>query len=200
MPPTPSPRSWPAPPTAGDLRLNIGCGEHYAPGWTNTDLIHHPVAGIRPDIITPVGEPLPFADGTASHIYVGHVLEHIPWDDVHGFLLDIGRVATTGAIVCVVGPDVRRALNQWKAGNLNEATMLDAILENESSYQSAGMWPGARHQWNCHEARVLLALDHAGLAGRPVPIDSAELDPWPVVSRIGWQFAILATNPGHNGA
>lgn len=176
------------------LRLNLGCGTHYAKGWTNTDLVHRADAGIEPDIVTTAGEPLPFADKTATHIYVGHILEHIPWDDVHGFLLDIQRVATTDATICVVGPDVRRALDQWKAGTLDETTLLDAILENESSYQSAGMWPGARHQWNCYEARVLLALHHAGLVGRPVPITSAELNPWPVVSRIGWQFAILITN------
>jgi hypothetical protein len=177
------------------LRLNIGCGVHYAAGWTNTDVISRPEAGVTPDVVTPVGEPLPFEDGGAQAIMLGHVLEHIPWDDVHSFLLEVRRVAAPSAHICVVGPDTLRALHGWKAGTVDDPLFLDAILENEASYQDAGMWPGTRHCWNCHEARVLLALRNAGMTGRAVDITSPELDSFPVTSRVWWQFAILVEIP-----
>lgn len=176
------------------MRLNIGCGPHYAEGWTNTDVVRNEEHGITPDIIAPASN-LPMEDSSVTAVYVGHMLEHVAWESVAEVLAEMIRVMEPGAPLMVVGPDTRLALQMWRAGQLSDSD-LDAILENEASYQGAGCWDGARHQWNCHSARVVLALSCAGFTDvTPLPIASPELDTWPVVSRIGWQCAVRALAP-----
>lgn len=183
------PPSW-----EGEL-LNVGCGPFYAPGWCNLDVTRNPDGGILPDILLERYDQLPFTDGAAGAVYLGHVLEHVPWVGVIPYLIEVHRVLAPGAPVCVVGPDVKRATRMWAAGEL-EWEWLEAVWENDLSFQEAGVWEGARHQWNADGQRVARVLEAAGFVEvEEVELTSARLDPFPVVSRIGWQCAVLATKP-----
>ncbi len=51
------------------MNLNIGCGQHHASGWLNTD-IH--ADGPSPDMLCSVLS-LPFDDGSVERVYCGHV-------------------------------------------------------------------------------------------------------------------------------
>ena len=53
--------------------LNIGCGNHFHPAWTNLDLISESLDVIPYDITT----GLPFADNSIDAVYHSHVLEHL---------------------------------------------------------------------------------------------------------------------------
>lgn len=186
------------------MKLNVGCGPHYAPGWINLDV--HRGDGVEPDdLITPfrrefsngVGRWLPFDDGTIDQVYLGHVLEHVPWDDVVALLQSVKRVLSEDGTVCVVGPDTRRALELWAAGSGHvPREILDACLEDDSAFMvsdgKVAGWPGARHQWNCYEDRVAAALRHAGFSVVHLEPTDPDLDDYPVVSRAPWQFFLLA--------
>src|SRR5690606_17814756 len=73
------------------LWLNVGCGTHRAPApWVNIDVVDQ--GDTRPDVVVPAGTPLPYEAGTVERVYLGHVLEHVPWPNVAGFLAEIRRV------------------------------------------------------------------------------------------------------------
>ena len=186
------------------MDLNIGCGPHYALGWHNIDV--HDGDGVHPDEVVPtfrpefsngVGRWLPYEDGSVQRVMLGHVLEHLPWASVPDFLLAVKRVLHHTGTLCVVGPDTRRALELWQAGSGHvPREILDACLEDDSAYMlsdgKVAGWEGARHQWNCYEARVAAALRATGFVVESHHPGSVVLEQYPVVSRAPWQFFCVA--------
>lgn len=70
------------------MKLNLGCGDHRAPEpWVNVDSW----SGVRPDVLADV-RALPWPDKSAEAIYCGHVLEHLPLDQVGLALAEVRRV------------------------------------------------------------------------------------------------------------
>lgn len=158
--------------------LNIGCGEFYAPGWVNVDL---PGTGHQLDEEGSILD-LPFDDATFDRAYVGHVLEHVRVDQVAIALDELHRVLKPGARLCVVGPDYVRAV-EYKFNRQVVKGVIDGPV-------------GSPHLWVSTGDAASLALHlHGWEHVVEVPIRSLKDDDWPVVSFIGWQFAVLATRP-----
>lgn len=186
--------------------LNVGCGPWRAPApWINLDVVE--TATIHPDrIVTDSLRPAAdWADGSVDRIYLGHVLEHVPVDELPAFFVDLTRALTLGGEVCVVGPDVLRAITRWHDG-LEPWDLVMATLEGpdyhpaDQGFQLADRpdlaWREARHWWNCTEARVVRVLGDAGFWQVTThPLDSPHLDRWPVTDRAAWQCAVTATRP-----
>lgn len=187
--------------------LNVGCGPHYVGGWVNTDVWSN--ADTHPDVLVKPGEPYPFEDNTFDAIYMGHVLEHIPWPQVPTFLADMSRIAKPSAPFLVVGPDVHRTVNLWKQ-NSPEAPwwLVLATMEHQELDPSDGVtewWDGAHHHWNCHEERVVKLLSKRGfteiesfsdriLTTGPFRDSSNESIAWPANNFTSWQFAVRCIN------
>lgn len=186
--------------------LNAGCGTHYAQGWVNCDVWQSDTT--KPDVVVQEGSPYPFPDDHFDAIYLGHVIEHIDWRSVPGFLRDMRRVAKTGAPILVVGPDVYKTIQRWKDG-LEPWHMVASTMEHqEHNYQpnrEEEFWDGATHHWNCHHQRVWDILDNLGYLDLKdyfdiIPndtsmkswTDSSTGISWPVVAKWHWQFAIHA--------
>jgi len=181
------------------IYLNVGCGPHRAPEpWINLDV--HEGDGNYPDIVVEdASRPCAgWESDTVDRIYLGHVLEHIPVDELPGFLADIHRVLKPDGEIAVVGPDVFRTIKLWKEGT-EPWTMIDSVLEGpdfyaESPATSSGGWRYARHWWNCHEERVVLILKEAGFVDvTPLSLDQRALRSWPVVGFAKWQCAVVAS-------
>lgn len=174
--------------------LNIGCGTHNAPApWWNIDTTRRVDCAaedvIDPDEIIDPDKPLPYDDNSAERVLLSHVLEHVPWEQVPDFLLDVRRVAADELLV--VGPDVYRTIDAYKRG-VRPWSLLATVLEHKDWPPDMAAWPGAPHHWNCHEARVMEALGRTGWNAQPV-LDDADLASWPLVGwDRGWQFAIIA--------
>lgn len=168
--------------------LNVGSGTHNAPRpWWNIDVVEKD--DIRPDQVVTPGEPLPFPDDSCDRIMLSHVLEHIPWEDVPAFLRDIRRISSDE--VLVLGPDVYRTIQSYADGT-EPWSILASVIEHKDYPDDMAAWPGAPHHWNCHEARVMEALNRCGFNAQPV-LDDGLLASWPVVAwNRRWQFAILA--------
>lgn len=183
--------------------VNVGCGPHRADSpWINLDVVHR-LGEIEPDIVVERHDPLGgFDDGTIDRIYLGHVLEHLPWDrdaeghDLHTFLETCHAKLDAHGDVLIVGPDVLRTIKGYKRGDAAMPwEIVVAVIEGDDAFQYGGAaWEGARHQWNASAERVILALTAAGFAlTREVPMNDTELlDDWPVVSRAEWQSAVHA--------
>lgn len=172
------------------MKLNLGCGTHYAEGWVNLDATER--EGVIPDRIVDPADPFAtFDPASADAVYLGHVLEHIPWAAIPRALAQVRAVLRAGGEVLVVGPDVWRTVNRWKAGQ-EPRSILEAVLEGDHDYLPAED-PGT-HKWNCHEARVVGALERAGFVNVHA-VRGDYLGGWPVVGWADWQCAVFAVNP-----
>lgn len=168
--------------------INVGCGTHRAPApWVNLD--SHRGDGVNPDVVVTPGEPLPYDDDSCERVFLSHVLEHIPWEDLPDFLRDVRRVAC--GEVMIVGPDTYRVIESYRSGRM-PWSLVASVMEHKDYPDDMAAWPGAPHHWNCHEARVAAVLDRVGFTSAPV-LDHSLLTSWPVVGwEPLWQFALIA--------
>jgi SAM-dependent methyltransferase len=109
--------------------LNIGCGGHYHPAWTNIDL-----AASGPDVIVcDILGRLPFPDGMFRAAYSCHVLEHLTPEDALGLLREARRVLAPGGIVRCVVPDGAAQARSY-------LDSLDAALAGTPGAEAAYDW------------------------------------------------------------
>lgn len=73
------------------LKLNLGCGEKYLPGYVNCDLLSHVRADRHFDLNR---VPYPFAAGCAAEILLDNVLEHL--DDLLAVMGELHRLLAPG--------------------------------------------------------------------------------------------------------
>lgn len=162
------------------MRVNLGCGEHYVPGWVNVD--HR--SPHRHDLTADLTQPLPDTLDNISDVYAGHVLEHMDLADVTRLLADLHRRMLPGGRIMIVGPDVVRARAMHAAGQLDDSD-LRLIVEG------GGRWPGDRHRWECQPSLLIAMLEAAGWQhADQVPLLSVSDVDWPIVSWAPWQCAV----------
>jgi predicted SAM-dependent methyltransferase len=154
--------------------LTVGSGPHYMPGWCNLDLYAND-ADIKADMFD-----MPFKDSIFTRVYVGHVAEHIDYNQLPALLKEIHRVAEDGAEVIFVGPDIDKAVltsqPQW---------LLEAIVRNE------GPTPGTGHMWSSSEYMMLQMLNgQLDLNYEPYPIALTLRPDWANPSDAPWQYCI----------
>lgn len=159
--------------------LHLGSGEHPAPGWLNVD-----VDPKRPCQVLSDGFRLSFRSRTFRRVYLGHVLEHVRWENLPAFGAEIRRVSVPGARVAIVGPDIARAVKTDQPKDL----LLAVIGEGDG--------PEA-HQWIATEEFTVRAAEACGLMNvRPVPVSSVAPPEWPNPAAYdSWQCAMLAEVP-----
>jgi predicted SAM-dependent methyltransferase len=90
-------------------KLNIGAGPNPLPGWLNVDIEpHHDV--IKMDAT----KQFPFEDGTFSHIFSEHAIEHLEQWGAENMLRESYRVLRPGGRIRIATPDNEflRALQQ----------------------------------------------------------------------------------------
>ncbi len=95
------------------LKLNVGCGNVYFPGWVNID-IEAEGADLKHDL----REPLPYEDNAAEFIYNEHFIEHLTVQEGEVVLKDFYRVLKKGGVLRVATLDldyiVYRYCFNWK--------------------------------------------------------------------------------------
>lgn len=84
------------------VRINLGCGFDYRPGWINVDK-YAPKADKRFDIFRP---PYPFKDQSVDYVFAEQILEHIPprIGDEDGLLVvleEIHRILRPGGLLSI---------------------------------------------------------------------------------------------------
>jgi len=160
------------------VKLNIGCGTFYKEGYTNVD--NEP--GVRADVFGTILS-LPLADASAEAVYCGHVLEHVPLQDIPAALAEVHRVLEPGGKLCVVGPDFTRIQPD------TPETEIEWVIYGSKR------WAGDFHQWACCESlveRFLLAAGFLDVIARPI-IDP-DLGEWAIPgTAYPWQCVVLAT-------
>ena len=180
-------------------QVNVGCGTHYAPGWLNVDRVHLPEHATTPDVVANPIDGLPFPDASVDRVYLGHILEHIRWDHVLEFAREVLRVLRPGGECAVIGPDIYLTVQLWRTGALPLQGVTD-VMEDAAPFCAGGEgWDGARHQWNCYEARAVDLMRYAGFeVGESYTRRARVLldNGWPVIAADSlYQFAFLCRKP-----
>ena len=92
-------------------KLQVGTGLNFLPGWLNTDF--HPRT---PQVAyLDATRTFPFNDGTFTHIFSEHMIEHIPFNDGRFFLRECFRVLQPGGKIRVATPDLRTIVSLFAA-------------------------------------------------------------------------------------
>lgn len=182
--------------------VNLGCGPFRArEPWVNLDVVED--EHTRPDSVVDIDDPLrEFKD--IDRLYCGHLIEHVPWDGVPGFLNYIYDHVADGGEVVFVAPDVHRTIKRYALELDPEGwSLVESVLEGpwgdptpRGYYEPRQEFtrPGGRHQWNCWEYRLVHALDQSNFPH----VEAMAIDPegplgrWPVVAFTQWQCAARA--------
>jgi len=166
---------------ASSQLLNIGSGPFYTDGWVNVDRYADDA-----DVSCSAFE-MPFQDGMFRRVYMGHFLEHIPYDDIPHLLDEVKRVCRPGAMIMVVGPclDKARATHQPK-------WLIEQIAANPTPEM-----PGVGHEWSPTTDLTLQAMRNGGLED-VVEVDVRKITQpeWPNRATATWQVAARASTPG----
>lgn len=180
------------------LYINLGCGPFLAPSpWINIDIIKDEY--IKPDIVLKHGKIWELVDshgfkwGSVDKIYLGHVLEHIPWHQVFDLIQDCKKLLKDGGQLCIVGPDVYKTLELWK-DDIVDLDFIKGVLEDDLNYQmSQDDWSGASHKWNFYLERMTRLLYECNFNEIHIPLLSSDhLSEWPVVAYTQHQSAVIA--------
>jgi hypothetical protein len=164
------------------MRVNLGCGDRYAPGWVNID---HSGMPHKKDVTLDLRSILPWGDGVLQRVYAGHVLEHLRVYECLSLLKRLQPCVADDGQLLVVGPDVDYALGLQVAGTLD--------VPIESLAYGAGRWSGDVHRWECSADSIKAMLRATGWNRiEQLPWDNVP-EEWPIAERgPRWQVAVLA--------
>jgi len=97
------------------MKIHLGCGQCYIPGFVHVDIIDHD----HVDYVHMV-EKLPFADNAAHLIYACHVLEHFGRYEVEGVLTEWHRVLMPGGVLRLAVPDFAAVVGMYSTEGLRD--------------------------------------------------------------------------------
>jgi predicted SAM-dependent methyltransferase len=89
------------------VRLHLGCGQVYKPGYVNIDLHDSSAADIRDDIMT-----LPFDSESVDEIVAFHVVEHFDHINCKYLLSEAWRVLKSGGKMVIETPDLEKTYSR----------------------------------------------------------------------------------------
>lgn len=111
------------------LKLNLGCGQKYLPGYVNCDVLPHVRADRYFDLDRP---PYPFADDSVDEVFMDNVLEHL--EDVVAVMGELHRLLRPGGRLRILVP---YAKSDWA---LQDPTHKHFFTEQTMNYFCEG-WP-----------------------------------------------------------
>jgi predicted SAM-dependent methyltransferase len=139
------------------LRLHLGCGDRFIPGFVHVDIRLLP----HVDIVSSL-DHLAVPDGSATLVYASHVLEHFSRHQTVSVLKEWHRVLKAGGILRVAVPDFEKLIEVYKvsAGDLD--TVLGPLVGRQD------------HPFNYHYA----VFDRRKLTALLREAGFAEVRPW----------------------
>jgi predicted SAM-dependent methyltransferase len=126
--------------------LNLGCGYHFHPAWTNVDFVSTGETVLAHNLL----EGIPFPDDAFDVVYHSNVLEHFLMEDGERFMKECLRVLKPGGTLRIAVPDLEQIIRQYLRIRSDLARDPDnAILEENYAWimlelfdQAVRMRPG----------------------------------------------------------
>lgn len=167
--------------------LNAGCGSHYVDGWLNLDVVEEYRADVHASLTD-----IPLPDRSVDRVFASHVLEHLDYHRQMPLVLaEFLRVLADDGELCVVGPDIERAVACGEP-----PALLHAIIAWPADF-NLGNWPfmtpPTGHAWTATGPFVEHALATAGFthvtySGR---LRDIAAEGWPLENFGDWQNAYV---------
>lgn len=134
------------------MKLNLGCGPHVLPGWTNLDIDPHPGV-IRHDL----KNPIPYQSALCDFIFSEHALEHLTKEDGIRLLRECHRMLKPKGVLRLSMPNLDEIVRRY---NNNDLYTMPGVWEPQSVCDmiNEGMrsW-GHQYVWNYSELRRVLS-------------------------------------------
>lgn len=92
------------------IKLHLGCGKRYIPGYIHIDVIDYP----HVDHITSIDDLSIFEDNSCDEIYSCHVLEHFKRGYVDKVLAEWYRILKPGGLIKVAVPDFEKLIEVYE--------------------------------------------------------------------------------------
>lgn len=132
------------------LKINLGCGRKYAPGYTNVDVQISPRAVTPPDILADV-RAVPLPDGCAEEVMALHLIEHFYLWEVPAVLAEWRRLLQPGGLLVLELPNIELAARNLMKGRDDQMSMW--ALYGDPGHED----PYMCHRWG-YSARTIAAL------------------------------------------
>jgi len=154
---------------SGQPKVNLACGGVFVTGdgWINLDYGASSEAVQRADLLGRV--PLP--DDHAALVYSSHFLEHIPREQVAGFLTECWRILAPGGVLRLVLPDLenlcRAYLTHRERGEHEQANfvvleMTDQCVRRESGGELGRYYRMLKSSPDEHAALIEFVRERTG--------------------------------------
>jgi len=116
----------------GDLKVEVGPGDAPEPGHLHADVRPGPHVEYVTNAVS-----LPFPDGSVSHIYTRHCLEHLTRWEGEKFVAECCRVLRPGGTLHIIVPNMAFHMEQFHHGDRDHAC--------------AAFWGWQRHEHDLHK-------------------------------------------------
>jgi len=95
------------------IKLHVGCGPNYVPGWVNIDADKQ----YRADVYVDASKPLPYETDSVDAVLNQHFIEHLTLEEGMVFLKDCVRILKPGGLIRISTPDLL-----WLVQDYNKST------------------------------------------------------------------------------
>ena len=92
------------------MKLHIGCGKKYIPGYKHLDVINFD----HVDFVCDTRKLTIIEDNSVSEIYACHILEHVERNEVVSVLREWNRVLKVGGVLRVAVPDFEAVVAEYQ--------------------------------------------------------------------------------------
>lgn len=120
------------------MKINIGCGRDYRPGWFNTDVSLE----VKADAYFDIGkESLMMEDGQAELVYISGVLEQIgPNEELKHALNECWRMLKPGGQIVIVVPNAKHAIAHRDPMDIRKFTIptFNYFIDGMQEYRDYG--------------------------------------------------------------
>jgi predicted SAM-dependent methyltransferase len=111
-----------------DVKLHIGCGERYIPGFIHIDVRKLP----HVDYVASADKLDMFEDNSVDLVYACHILEHFRRNQLYSVLREWHRVLKHGAILRIAVPDFEKLVEVYL--KTNDLKLILGLLVGRQDY------------------------------------------------------------------
>ena len=132
------------------MKLNLGCGKDYRPGFVNIDAR----SDVEADLVLDITRKLPFADGSVDEVLAQDVLEHLTPQQLSALLQEVSRVLRLGGRLCVRLPDIDAVISRFAA----DPDTRNLFLYGDTS--QSGVWGAHKSGYTLNSFAALCLTHH----------------------------------------